>query len=388
MVLLSLMETPFTEIAFKIIVILSGAKLLAVLLERVGQGAVVGELLLGMILGPHLLGWLDPKNPILAFLAEIGIVVLAFYLGLIADLHRLFEARRPAIRVALVGMLVPLVLGALYALAIGLPWGVALFLGATLTATSLAKSGWLLWEARLLHTIAGSIVLGAALLDDLVALWMLAGFHAWLTARPFEWGNFLLESILSLIVLSVSLVLGVCWAPRLFGIIERLETRGMLIVAALAFCLSLAALAESFGLAVVVGAFAAGLMLEYIPQERQITRQVETLVDLFVPFYFVKAGALLNPMLFGQASVILHTLALLGIAIGGKLLSGIGAPQGARWVVGVSMMPRGEVGLIFALFGLINGILTPELYAILVMIVLLTTIATPIILRPLLKQVG
>jgi len=382
------METPFTEIALKIIVILSGAKLLAALLERVGQGAVVAELLLGMILGPYLLRWVDPQNPILTFLAEIGIIVLAFYLGLIADLHRLFEVRRPAMRVALLGMLLPLVLGALYALAIGLSWGVALFLGATLAATSLAKSGRLLWETRMLHTITGSIILGAALLDDLIALWMLAGFHAWLAARPFQWGRFFLEGTLSLIVLGVSLVLGVRWAPRLFGIIERLETRGMLIVAALVFCLSLAVLAESLGLAVVVGAFAAGLMLEYIPQERQITRQVETLVDLFVPFYFVKAGALLNPMLFGHVSVIINTLVLLGIAIGGKLLSGIGAPQGTRWAVGVGMMPRGEVGLIFALFGLINGILTPELYAILVMIILLTTIATPIILRPVLKRVG
>lgn len=382
------MDSGFAEIALKVIVILGSAKLLAVLLERMGQGAVVGELLLGMVLGPYLLGWVDPKNPILAFLAEIGIIVLTFYLGLIADLDRLLQARKPAVRVALLGMLLPLVLAALYARAIGLTWGVALFVGAALTATSLAKSGRLLLETQMLHTITGSIILGAALLDDLIALWMLAGFHAWLTVRPFEWGRLFLESVLSLLVLGVSLVLGVRWAPRLFGIIERLETRGMLIVAALVFCLSLAMLAESLGLAVVVGAFAAGLMLEYVPQERQITRQVETLVDLFVPFYFVKAGALLNPLLFGQASVMLNMLVLLGIAIVGKLLSGIGAQRGTRWAVGVGMMPRGEVGLIFSLFGLVNGILTEELYAILVMIVLLTTIATPIILRPLLKRVS
>ncbi len=380
------METSFTEIALKIIVILGGAKLLAVLLERVGQGAVVGELLLGMVLGPSLVGWIDPKDPILAFLAEIGIIVLAFYLGLIADLDRLLHARGPALRVAFLGMLSPLVLATLYAHFIGLSWGPALFLGAALTATSLVKSGHLLWETQMLHTITGSVILGAALLDDLVALWMLAGFHSWLTARPFEWSGLIFKGVLSFIVLSLSLALGVRWAPRLFGILERLETRGMLIVAALVFCLSLVVVVESLGLAVVVGAFAAGLMLEYIPQERQITRKVETLVDLFVPFYFVKAGALLNLMVFGQLSVIVNTLVLLGIAIGGKLLSGLGAPPGTRWAVGVGMMPRGEVGLIFALFGLVNGILTPKLYAILVMIVLLTTIATPIILRPLLKR--
>ncbi|MCX8104185.1 MAG: cation:proton antiporter, partial [Candidatus Bipolaricaulota bacterium] len=236
------------------------------LLERVGQGAVVGELLLGMVLGPYLLGWVDPKDPILAFLAEIGIIVLAFYLGLIADLDQLLQSRKPAVRVALLGMLLPLVLAALYARAIGLTWGVALFVGAALTATSLAKSGRLLLETQMLHTITGSIILGAALLDDLIALWMLAGFHAWLTARPFEWGRLILEGVLSLAALSLSLALGVRWAPRLFHIIERLETRGMLIVAALVFCLSLAMLAESLGLAVVVGAFAAGLMLEYVPQ--------------------------------------------------------------------------------------------------------------------------
>jgi Kef-type K+ transport system membrane component KefB len=380
------METGFTEIALKVIVILGSAKLLAVLLERVGQSPIVGELLLGMILGPYLVGWIDPKNPILAFLAEIGIIVLAFYLGLIADLDRLFQARRTAIRVAILGMLLPLALATLYAHLIGLSWGAALFLGAALTATSLVKSGHLLWETKILHTITGSIILGAALLDDLLALWMLAGFHSWLTARPFDWTEFILEGLLSLIVLGLSLALGVRWAPRLFGIIERLETRGMLIVASLVFCLSLATLAESLGLAVVVGAFAAGLMLEYIPQERQITRQVETLVDLFVPFYFVKAGALLNPTVLGQVSVLLNMMILLGIAIGGKLLSGLGAQRGIRLAVGVGMMPRGEVGLIFALFGLVNGILTQEWYTILVMIVLLTAVTTPIILRPLLKR--
>lgn len=380
------METGFTEIALKVIVILGSAKLLAVLLERIGQSPVVGELLLGMILGPHLVGWLDPKNPILAFLAEIGIIVLAFYLGLIANLDRLFQARRPAIRVALLGMFLPLALAALYAHLIGLSWGVALFLGAALTATSLVKSGHLLWETKILHTITGSIILGAALIDDLLALWMLAGFHSWLTARPFAWTEFILEGFISLIVLGLSLALGVRWAPRLLGIIERLKTRGMLIVASLVFCLSLATLAESLGLAVVVGAFAAGLTLEYVPQERQITRQVETLVDLFVPFYFVKAGALLNPTVLGQVPVLLNMMILLGIAIGGKLLSGLGAQRGIRLAVGVGMMPRGEVGLIFGLFGLVNGILTQEWYTVLVMIVLLTTIAAPIILRSLLKR--
>lgn len=380
------MDPGFTDIALKIIVILGGAKLLAVLLDRIGQSPVVGELLLGMALGPYLVGWLDPKSPILAFLAEIGIIVLAFYLGLVADLHQLFQARKPAIRVALLGMLLPLVLAALYARAIGLTWGVALFVGATLTATSLVKSGHLLWETKILHTITGSVILGAALLDDLIALWLLAGFHSWLTARPFQWAELIFEGVLSLILLGVSVALGVRWAPHLFRIIERLETRGMLIVAALVFCLALAVLAESLGLAVVVGAFAAGLMLEYIPQERQITRQVETLVDLFVPFYFVKAGALLNPFVLGQWGALVNLSILFGIAIVGKLLSGLGAQPGNRLAVGVGMMPRGEVGLIFALFGLINGILTEELYAILVTIIMLTTIATPIILRPLLKR--
>ncbi|MCX8103951.1 MAG: cation:proton antiporter [Candidatus Bipolaricaulota bacterium] len=380
------MDSGFAEIALKIIIILGSAKLLAVLVERLGQSPVVGELLLGMILGPYLLGWIDPKSPILAFLAEIGIIVLAFYLGLIADLERLLQARRPAVRVATLGMLLPLALTVLYAHLLGLSWGAALFLGAALTATSLVKSGHLLWETKMLHTLTGSIILGAALLDDLVALWMLAGFHAWLTARPFSWMEFIFEGALSLIVLCLSLALGVRWAPQLFRIIERLETRGMLIVASLVFCLALAVLAESLGLAVVVGAFAAGLMLEYIPQERKITRQVETLVDLFVPFYFVKAGAVLNPFVLGQWAVIVNLGVLFVIAIVGKLLSGLGAQPGNRLAVGVGMMPRGEVGLIFALFGLVNGILTQELYAVLVMIIVLTTIATPIILRPLLRR--
>ncbi len=385
------MEALFAEIALQIIVILGCSKLLAVLLERFGQEAVVGELLLGVVLGPYLLGFFDFKGePILAFLSELGIIVLAFYIGLVAELNPLLQARRLALRVAAIGMVLSLGLGTLFIYILGFPWVTALFVGATLMATSLGKVGRFLFESGHLQSAAGGVILGAALLDDLLALWGLAGFHAWLAPRPFRWELLLFEGLLSLFMLGVSLAIGIRWAPRLFMLLDRLETRGMMIVAALVFCLALALLAKSFGLAVVVGAFAAGLMLEYVHREGQITRQVETLVDLFVPFYFVKAGTLLDPTALLQGPVLLAVLGLLVIAVSAKLLSGLGAWRMARkykWVIGIGMIPRGEIALIFATFGLSVGLLTKELYTAIITVIILTSVITPILLKPLQRAV-
>ncbi|GBC75844.1 Na(+)/H(+)-K(+) antiporter GerN [bacterium HR07] len=376
------MESEFTEIALKMIVILGGAKLLAVLLERVGQEAVLGELLLGIVLGPSVLRLLDPKgDPVLAFLAELGIVVLVFYIGLVAELDLFIRAWRPSLRVALVGMAIFLGAGTLVGLGAGLSLLGALFLGAALMATSMGKAGRLLVATQRMLLPAGMTVLGAALLDDLIALWLLAGLQAWAGPRPFRWELFVLEGLGSLLFLVGGLWLGVRLAPRLFRLLESLETRGMIIVAALVFCLGLAVAAKGLGLALIVGAFAAGLMLEYVHHERQITRQVETLVDLFVPFYFVKAGALLDLALLTEWKVLVSVLGLTAFAIAGKLLSGLGAERGQRWLVGVGMIPRGEVGLIFATAGLELGLLSKELYAALLAMILLTTFITPLLLR-------
>ncbi len=381
------MESEFTRVALNVIVILGSAKLLAVLLERVGQEAVVGELLLGVALGPYALGLLDPRgDPVFVFLAELGIVVLTFYIGLVAELDLLMRSWRPSVRVALLGAAVFLGGGALLGVGVGLSLASALFLGVALIATSLGKVGRLLVAAqRVLHP-AGMTILGAALLDDLIALWLLAGFEAWAAPRPFRWELVLLEGLGSLLFLVGGLWVGVRLVPRLFRLLDALETRGMTIVAAFVFCLILALLAKSLGLALIVGAFAAGLMFEYAHHERQITRQIETLVDLFVPFYFVKAGALLDLSVLAQGWVWLGALGLTGFAVVGKLLSGLGAAPGTRLLVGIGMIPRGEVGLICATVGVELGLLSKELYAALLTTIVLTTFLTPLLLKIALRR--
>ncbi|MCS7197748.1 MAG: cation:proton antiporter [Candidatus Bipolaricaulota bacterium] len=376
------MDSGFTEIALKVIVIVGGAKLLAVLLERLGQEAVLGELLLGIALGPAVLGWIDPKGePVLAFLAELGIVVLVFYIGLVAELDLLLRAWWPSLRVALAGGLLCVLLGVGAGLGAGLSLPSALFLGTALIATSMGKAGRLLVEARRVLHPASMTILGATLIDDLIALWLLAGFQAWMAPRPFRWELLLAEGLGAFLFLVGGLWIGVRLAPRLFQVLDTLEIRGMTIVAALIFCLALALAAQSLGLAIIVGAFAAGLMLEYVHHEGQITKQVETLVDLFVPFYFVKAGALLDPTLLADWKVLLSTVGLTGCAVVGKLLSGMGAERGQRWLVGVGMIPRGEVGLIFATVGLELELLSKELYAALLTTIVLTTFITPWLMR-------
>jgi Kef-type K+ transport system membrane component KefB len=381
------MESEFTQVALTVIIILGGAKLLAMLLERVGQEAVLGELLLGIALGPSALGLLDPKgDPVLMFLADLGIVVLVFYIGLIAELDLLMRAWRPSVRVALLGAVIFLGGGTLLGVGAGLSLLSALFVGAALIATSLGKVGRFLVEAqRILHP-AGMTVLGAALLDDLIALWLLAGFQAWAAPRPFRWELLVLEGLGSLLFLVGGLWVGVRLVPWLFRLLDTLETRGMTIVAALVFCLALALLAKSLGLALIVGAFAAGLMFEYVHHERQITRKIETLVDLFVPFYFVKAGALLDLSVLAQWWVCLGAVGLTVLAIVGKLLSGLGAARGTRLLVGIGMIPRGEVGLIFATVGMELGLLSKELYAALLAMIVLTTFLTPLLLQLALRR--
>jgi Kef-type K+ transport system membrane component KefB len=195
-----------------------------------------------------------------------------------------------------------------------------------------------------------------------------------------------LEGLGSLLFLVGGLWVGVRLVPRLFRLLDTLETRGTTIVAALVFCLALALLAKSLGLALIVGAFAAGLMFEYVHHERQITRKIETLVDLFVPFYFVKAGALLDLSVLAQWWVCLGAVGLTVLAIVGKLLSGLGAARGTRLLVGIGMIPRGEVGLIFATVGMELGLLSKELYAALLAMIVLTTFLTPLLLQLALRR--
>jgi Kef-type K+ transport system membrane component KefB len=259
---------------------------------------------------------------------------------------------------------------------------VSVFVGAALTATSVGITARVLSDLGRLHDRAAKVVLGAAVLDDILGLVILAvvtGLTRTGTFSVAAAGFILLKALLFLVI---AVGLGIRLSPRLVRLVSRMRARGSLIVAAVLFCALLAAVSESIGLATIIGAFAAGLILAKTERRAHIEEQIKPVADLFVPIFFVTIGmkvvpATLDPLAPGGSFGL--AILLTGVAIASKLAAGLGVYQRGvrRWPVGVGMIPRGEVGLIFAGIGLATGVIDDALYAPIVSMVMLTTFIVP-----------
>jgi Kef-type K+ transport system membrane component KefB len=370
-----------------LVLVLLAAKLCGELAERLGQTAVLGELAAGVVLGGSALG-LVRESEILRFLAEVGVILLLFEIGLHSDLDELIEAGVQATAVAVVGVVAPFVLGYATGWAFGLPTLTAVFVGATLSATSVGITARVLADLGRLEEPSARIVLGAAVIDDVVGLVILALVSGLARTGRFSAGTLAWTLVTAVAFLGLALALGVRLAPWLFHWVTRMQVRGVLIVYAACFCLLLAAVSERLGLATIIGAFAAGLVLAKTDERAHIQALLRPTADLFVPVFFVLIGAkvqlgVFSPAQTGAGRLLGLTGFLLAAAVAGKLLAGAavyrrGVP---RLPVGVGMVPRGEVGLIFAGLGLSSGLGGPELYSALVAVVMLTTFIAPIWLR-------
>lgn len=357
------------------------AKAMGEAMERIGQTAVLGELLAGVVIGPGVLG-LVHESAVLHALAELGVIILLFEVGLESDLGDLLRAGLQATLVAAVGVVVPFAAGYGIMSWLGHEQLVAVFVGATLTATSVGITARVLADLGRLQDAAAKVVLGAAVVDDILGLIILAV----VTGLSLT-GNLSLAAIgvlsgKAVVFLVVAIVAGIRLAPILVRWIGRLKARGTLIVYAVLFAVALAAVADMIGLATIIGAFAAGLVLATTERREQIEQRIKPVADLLVPVFFVTVGmkvqpATLNPFAddaeFGTAMV------LTGIAVVSKLATSVVVyqPGVRRWPVGVGMVPRGEVGLIFAGTGLAAGVIAGDLYSALVAVVLLTTFVAP-----------
>jgi Kef-type K+ transport system membrane component KefB len=387
------------DVFFVLIAILISAKVLGELAERRGQPAVLGELVAGVILGASVLGVIPAQGEmydLVHVLAEIGVVILLFEIGLETDLKEMFRVGPTAARVALIGVFVPFLLGFLYwyyanpSIGIhpeGITFGVvAIFVGATLTATSVGITARVLSDLNRMHTPEARIIIGAAVIDDVLGIVILAvvsGMVGGAAIGVLSVGKILLFAV-GFLVLAV--VLGTRFAPAIFDFVDRMRTRGVLLVAAFCFALGIAALADLAGSAMIIGAFAAGLVLSSTNQFDAVVERIEPVADIFTPIFFVAVGAPVNVRLFipGSADfdlgVLIVGLILTAIAIIGKLVAGLGVTRAdtSKLLVGVGMVPRGEVGLIFASIGLTAGILSSSVYsAILIMVILSTFIVPP-----------
>lgn len=381
-------EQSFPQILAALVAILIATKLLGVIAQRFGQPAVVGELVAGVLLGGSLLGILDPADPVLHALAEIGVLVLLFEIGLHTDVKSLMKVGSEATTVALVGVALPFGLGYAAATALGLGNIPAIVSGAALTATSIGISARTLSDLGRLDTPEGQIVLGAAVLDDIVGLVILSVVSGLVGGVAPSLSGVAFTTAIALGFVVAALLLGRLVVPPLFRAIDAVQATGTLGVAGLAFAFLLALLADAAGSATIIGAFSAGLVLHNTPQRVAIEKTTTQIGHFFVPIFFAVVGAAVELETLTDPKAIVIGLSLIAVGVLGKVLAGY-APFWSRTdkaLIGVAMVPRGEVGLIFASMGLATGALTTQLYSAIAMMVLATTLLTPPVLARMVRS--
>ncbi len=371
------------------------AKVLGALAQRFGQPAVLGELVAGVLAGASVFGLADPRSDALHLLAEIGVVILLFAIGLETDLKLLLGVGTTAAVVALVGVALPFGLGYAACRLLGLTNLVAIVASAALTATSVGITARVLSDLGRLHAPESQIILGAAVIDDIIGLVILTVVSGLTDGKPVTPGTVARTTALAFGFLLATLILGRYLVPWIFRQADRLNLPGTSIVTALALAFGLAWLADRSGSALIIGAFAAGLLLADTPHVEEVERGVEELGHFFVPLFFIAVGAAVDVRVFNPFDPASHRTLLIGavlIAAGvtGKFLAGY-APfwfRGRKNVIGVGMIPRGEVGLIFAQMGLSSGVLDAQLFGALTLMVLVTTFLAPPLLRHLFAERG
>jgi Kef-type K+ transport system membrane component KefB len=379
---------------------LVAAKLLGELAERVEQPAVLGELIAGVLLGGSVLGVVPTEGApgeLIHLLAELGLLLLLFEIGLEIDLRGLFRVGPASLAVALVGVVVPFTLGYLFwAHVVPAPATavdrrvVAVLIGATLTATSVGITARVLSDLGSLNTLEARIIVGAAVIDDVLGLVILTVVSGIATGTGVSVSGVVWTLAVAVGFLVAAVLIGRFIMPRLFDLVVRMRVRFVLLVFSVAFALGLSALAAAAGSALIIGAFAAGIILSGTNQFDTIEQEVRPVASVFTPLFFVSIGASLNLALLNPATPESRTtLALAGgitlLAILGKVVAGWAAPwlNFRRLVVGVGMVPRGEVGLIFADMGRRSGLLTPEVFGAVLIMIMATTFVTPPVLKTL-----
>ena len=368
---------------FVLIAILVAAKLFGELAEKIGQPAVLGELLAGVLLGASVLDVVHHDEEIIHLLAEVGVIVLLFEIGLETQLKKLLQVGAASGLTAIVGVVLPFVLGYVVALWFGRDVMTALVVGAALTATSVGITARVLSDLGRLQEPESQIVLGAAVIDDVVGLVILAVVSGMIAGAQVTVGSVAWTTFLAFGFIAVVLMVGRLTVPYLFGWLERVGRPETLAIMGLVLAFGTAVLAANAGSALIIGAFSAGLVLAPTRFAHAVEEGVGRLGTFFVPIFFVSVGAAVDVRTFADPDVLLFGFALIAVAIIGKFASGY-APWWMRVkksVVGIGMVPRGEVGLIFAQMGLTAGVLSAGSFSALTLMVMVTTFMAPPLLK-------
>lgn len=421
-------SSPGTDFLWIAVILLAAT--LSNLVTRYGQPAVLGELMAGIVLGNvALLGFhfFDAihNDAVIRFLAELGVVVLLFQVGLESNVQRMLRVGLRAFLVACVGVAAPFALGTLVIGPLLLPaysFNTHLFLGAILTATSVGISARVFQDLGKLQTIEAQIVLGAAVIDDVLGLIILAVVKASVESGNVGLAGVGWVTLKAVLFLGCALFLGGRLAPELGRLLSQINPGvGMKFILAVIFGLTFAYLADLIGLAPIVGAFAAGLVLEPVHfrhfQKPRIVDEIDERVqnagpevktavcqvlDAFshshiedlikplgyflVPIFFVLTGMQVHLEAFMNLPVLMLALAVTAAAVGGKIACCLVAGRSRKLIIGWGMVPRGEVGLIFAMTGKTIGVVPEDIFSMVIIVIMLTTILPAPILNYLLKQ--
>ncbi len=371
----------------------AAAKIMGEIFERIKQPSVIGEILAGMLLGPYIFGLIHPSQAetfhVYKVLAEIGVIILLFTTGLHIRVDDLLRVGRTSFMVAVLGVIFPFFFGYLFTLTAEHNTIEAMFIGAAMVATSVGITARVFADLGILDSQVAKVILGAAVIDDILGLLVLAVVtglgkgnisYVKITLVTLEAAGF----IFFLIIIGKRLIYKV--APTF----NFVKTRNGPFVLAVLFCLGLSAVASYIDLAAIVGAFMAGMVLAELNIEFKLSSRFESLYDFLVPFFFVVMGIQVDLSVFIKFNLLGAALILTLFAILGKLLGcGLGA-FGLGWkeasVVGVGMVPRGEVGMIVASIGLGMGAISSNLYSIVIFMVIVTTLLTPPILAKMIAK--
>ncbi|MGD1906242.1 MAG: cation:proton antiporter [Leptolyngbyaceae cyanobacterium] len=415
------------SVLLSLITVYLAAKIGGELCARVNLPPVLGELVGGVIVGVsalHLIVFpegaaeagsnlmkvvqatagLEPEgllavfkgeSEVVSILAELGVVILLFEIGLESDLKELIRVGPQAAVVAVVGVVVPFSLGTAGLIALfSISTIPAVFAGAALTATSIGITAKVLAEIQKLSSKEGQVIIGAAVLDDVLGIIVLAVVASLAKTGEIEILNVVYLIAGAAIFLVGSIFVGRLLSPLFVTLVDQMQTRGQVIISSLVFAFALAYIAAAINLEAILGAFAAGLILAETSKRKELEEQISPISDMLVPVFFVTVGArtdlsVLNPLEPANREGLIIASFLVLVAIFGKVITGFvifGQPQLNRLAIGVGMIPRGEVGLVFAGVGSASGVLSESLEAAIIVMVILTTFVAPPLLRVVFKE--
>ena len=377
------------DILLSLFIIFVAAQIGAEIAQRLKLPGVVGEIAAGCVVGPSALGWIHPSEA-LDVLAEIGVVLLLFSVGLETRIDDMKRVGRSAFFVGVLGVVIPFVLGSMWAHWSGFAWDKSLFVAAAFVATSAGITARVLQELGVLQREESRVILGAAVIDDILAMLLLGVVTALQAGEGIQLGGLAIVLLEAVGFVMIIALVGTRVARRSARWLEAPINPLSPLTIVLALCIGLAFASTQFGLAAIIGAFLAGMIASETPQRETLEHQTQPLLALMTPFFFVLTGTKVELAQLASWDALIALAIITVIAIVSKLAGGfLGAlalGKRSALIVGVGMIPRGEVGVVIASLGLAAGVFSPRTYALIVAMSLLTSIITPPVLAILLRH--